>query len=299
MRGKLSWMVVAIIGGVIVTVGIFLFLGFFGSSMLEMLISAQAIKAGLDLAGGINKAIDTGGDILPQWTLDWTDCEHAYHDATTSGIVHTDWCQNGAGGAGAVPWKYRGDVKLDRTDIIFIVNRSEFGDYGKFLDYFDINDQYKKINACGGSDYCLCVVSAKVKAQPYNQYFYYFTYRSGSNAFNDQCYWGSFSIYTYDSKQALNNSIEDAKTLACVKIKSGVKMKISSNEKEVLAIQHLKASVYLNRVNDSNGNYYVDMTFRPSTVSFSTIRTTLYVIPTGSIMSGDCAFIYPNILVTS
>ncbi len=279
MKGKLSWMVISIIGGVIVTVGILVFFGFFSGGTLEMLISSPAVKAYVQLASGINKAETTGGSVLPGWSLDWTDCYHLSHQEYSGGSIET-WCDFYYSDSASKHYWKKG---YSSANVIFILNQ---GDIQKVSSKLVDRESKDTLSVCKDSSYCLCLAQVRY----YDRFFsnpsydtvcgeiypdFKISYKKGS-----QCYFGTVSFITNGKPndeycQYPKNcnppsyycesyfarflyDISKIKMIQCLPIKMPLKI----NGNDLKAIQHFEGIIYLNRVKSSKG-YYIKVTYSP------------------------------------
>ena len=284
MEGKLSWMVIAIIGGVIVTVGIIVFFSFFGNAILEMLIGNQAVKAWVQLSAGIQKAYTTGGSVLPGWSLDWLDSYHARR---------WDFCHGGCNEIGrwcnysredSYPNEYRKD--FDRLNAIFILNKSDYKSLRNKLTDRESNDT---LDRCSNSKFCLCLGSISLNKNVFNQYFrisYIKEVLSGGINWNDRCYWGTASFITSkdDNYEHFLSSMKKIKLLQCTPIPADVKIKSGKKLYDLKIIQHFEGIIYLTREKSTNG-VYIHLKYTPKS-------RTVYEKESGrTIYSGGGAFV--------
>ncbi len=285
LEGKLSWMVIAIIGGVIVTVGIIVFFSFAGNSILEMLIGNQAVKAWVQLSAGIQKAETTGGSVLPGWSLDWLDCTYV-----TSSEYSNPYCGWYYGPGGSPPGHYGKTVIKKLNVIIFIENKNMYNQIrDKLIDKqsLDVLERCKCTSSCN----CMCLGSFEssnfdrkeyTNGIPNGKYFRQDNANQDGTWSSDKCAWGTSSFITYDNASTFIETIPKIRLIQCSKIPLPVEINVDNKYKEILAIQHFEGTIYLTR-EKATGGYFIDLKFTP--------KERPYWDGSGNPPNGGCAFV--------
>ena len=280
MKGKLSWMVISIIGGVIVTMGVIVFFSFFGSAILDSLIGGQAVKAWVQMGAGIQKAYTTGGSVLPSWSLDWLDCRFAeadYFGSCPCTFAKQANCES--------PPHYFGKTTIKQMDAILFLNKTTYNELRRIkMDSQSLNI----LGRCGcDSQNCNCMCVANIKSNSFDTVSNFRVTGTGlyvedsTGYASKSCAWGTSSFITNASK--FISTIGNIKMLQCQKIQLPVKVK-TNKYKNLFAIQHFNGIIYLIREKSTSGEYFIHLRFTPTPVGSYNHKQKNFPL-------GGCAFI--------
>ena len=251
-------MIIAIIGGVIVTAGVIIFFSFAGSTLLEMLIGDQAVKAWVQISAGVQKAYTTGGSVLPGWSLDWLDCTYVTSDEYSN--PYCGWYYSSGGSAAG----HYGKTYINRFNAILFLNWSSYNDIKNKINKND-KESLDVLSNCGcSSKKCDCICLASIKSDNFDEYPKYFRvdYPSPSEGNWIVCAWGTSSFITYDNESTFMNIIDKITLLQCSKSSLPVEVKYGDKYERLLAIQHFEGELYLTREKSSKG-YFIYLNFKP------------------------------------